>query len=39
MSKTLINGADGEANWLGAVNFNCMQMSFVMSMPFIFSDD
>ena len=29
MSKTLINGADGEANWSGVVNFHC----------FIFSDD
>ena len=23
MSKTSINGADGEANWLGVVNFHC----------------
>ena len=29
MSKTLINGADGVANWSGVVNFHC----------FIFSDD
>ena len=29
MSKTSINGADGEANWPGVVNFHC----------FIFSDD
>ena len=29
MSKTSINGADGEANWSGVVNFHC----------FIFSDD
>ena len=29
MSKTSINGADGEANWSGVVNFHC----------FIFSHD
>ena len=29
MNKTSINGADGEANWSGVVNFHC----------FIFSDD
>ena len=29
MSKTLINGADGVANWSGDVHFHC----------FIFSDD
>ena len=29
MSKTSINGADGQANWPGVVNFHC----------FIFSDD
>ena len=27
---------DGEANWLGVVNFYCIQMSIVMSMQFIF---
>ena len=26
-------------NWLGVVNFHCMQMSFVMSTRFIFGDD
>ena len=25
--------------WLGVVHFNCMQMSLVMSVQFIFSDD
>ena len=39
MSKTSINGADGEANWLGFVNFHCMQMSLVLSVRFIFGDD
>ena len=39
MSKTLNNGADGEANWPGVVNFHCMQMSLVLSAWFIFGDD
>ena len=26
MSETLINGADGEANWSAVVNFHYMQM-------------
>ena len=39
MSKTSINGADGEANWSGVVNFHCMQMSLVLSVLFIFGDD
>ena len=39
MSKTSINGADGKANWSGAVNFHSMQMSLVMSVWFIFSND
>ena len=30
---------DGEANWSGVVNFHCMQMVLVMSMPFVFFDD
>ena len=30
---------DGEANWSGAVNFRCMQMSLVMTMRFSFGDD
>ena len=29
---------DGEANWLGVVNFHCVQMSLVMSKRFIFGD-
>ena len=29
----------GEANWLGVVNFHCMQRSLVMSMRFICSTD
>ena len=36
MSKTSINGADGEANWSGVVNFHCMQMSLVLSVLFLF---
>ena len=39
MSKTLINGADGEANWSGVVNFHYMQMSLALSVWFIFSGD
>ena len=27
MSKTSINGADGEANWPGVVNFHCFILS------------
>ena len=27
MSKTSINGADGEANWSGVVNFHCFIFS------------
>ena len=30
---------DGEVNWSGVVNIHCMQMSFVMSIRFIFGDD
>ena len=31
---------NGEAiNWSGVVHFHCVQMSLVMSMQFIFSDD
>ena len=30
---------NGKANWLGVVNFCCVQMSLVKSMWFIFSDD
>ena len=26
---------DGEANWLGVVNFHCIQMSIVLSMRLI----
>jgi len=39
MSKTLLNGADGEANWLGVVNSHCMQMSLALSVRFIFGND
>ena len=39
MGKTLINGADREANWSGVVNFHCMQMTLVLSVLFIFSND
>ena len=28
---------DGEANWLGVVNFHCIQMSIVLSMQFFFN--
>ena len=28
-----------KANWMGVVNFYCMQMSLVMSMQFIFADE
>ena len=30
---------DGEGNWLGVVDFHCLQRSLVMSMRFIFGDD
>ena len=29
----------GEANWLGVINFHCMQMSLMISMRFFFGDD
>ena len=38
MSKTSINGADGEANRSAVVNFHFMQMSLVLSVQFIFGD-
>ena len=39
MGKTSISSADSEANWSGVVNFHCMQMTLVLSVWFIFSDD
>ena len=39
MGKTSINSADSEANWSGVVNFHCMQMTLVLSVWFIFSED
>ena len=30
---------DDEANWLGVMNFHCMQISLVMSVQFSFGDD
>ena len=39
MGKSLINGADDEANWSSVVNYHCMQMSLVLSVRFTFGDD
>ena len=37
--KNNLHELNWEANLLGVVNFHCLQMSLVMSMPFIFSDE
>ena len=34
--KTSINSADSEANWLGVVNFHCMQMTLVLSVSVVY---
>ena len=39
LEQVITSVVDDEANWLGAVNFPCMQMSLVMSIRFIFGDD
>ena len=36
MSKTSINGADGEANWSGVVNFHCERLMNIVRLMNIY---